>query len=75
MKGPNGQFRPADAVGCAVMVAKIATGELEEVIVEETKQQTDGSKGGRIRAKKLSPERRKEIAKKGAKARWRKRAN
>ncbi len=26
-KGPQGQRRPADAVGCAVQVAKIATGE------------------------------------------------
>ena len=30
-RGPNGEQRPADAVGCAVMVAKIATGEVEEV--------------------------------------------
>ena len=29
-KGPQGQKRPADAVGCAVQVAKIATGEEEE---------------------------------------------
>ena len=26
-KGPQGQRRPADAVGCAVQVAKIATDE------------------------------------------------
>lgn len=29
-RGPNGQKRPADAVGAAIMVAKIATGEIEE---------------------------------------------
>jgi hypothetical protein len=29
-KGPNGQKRPADAIGLAVMVGKIATGEIEE---------------------------------------------
>ena len=29
-----------------------------------------GSKGGKARAEKLSPERRKEIARKAAKARW-----
>jgi hypothetical protein len=28
------------------------------------------SKGGKVRAEKLSPERRKEIARKAAKARW-----
>lgn len=31
-----------------------------------------GKKGGRARAEKLSPERRKEIAKKAAEARWKK---
>ena len=29
-KGPHFQKRPADAVGCAVHVGKIATGEIEE---------------------------------------------
>jgi hypothetical protein len=31
------------------------------------------AKGGRARAKKLSPERRREIARKAAEARWKKR--
>jgi len=30
-KGPKGEKRPADVIGAAVMVAKIATGELEEI--------------------------------------------
>ena len=29
-EGPQGQRRPADVVGCAVHVAKIATGEIED---------------------------------------------
>ena len=29
-RGPRGEKRPADTIGCAVMVAKIATGEIEE---------------------------------------------
>ena len=29
-RGPNGEKRPADTIGAAVMVAKIATGEIEE---------------------------------------------
>jgi hypothetical protein len=29
-KGPKGEKRPADGIGAAVMVARIATGELEE---------------------------------------------
>jgi len=29
-KGPNRQRRPGDVVGTAIMVAKIATGEVED---------------------------------------------
>jgi hypothetical protein len=29
-RGPRGEKRPADVIGAAVMVAKIATGEIEE---------------------------------------------
>ncbi len=29
-KGPNGEWRPADSNSAAVMVAKIATGEIPE---------------------------------------------
>lgn len=29
-KGPNGEKRPADAIGLAVMIGKIATGEIED---------------------------------------------
>lgn len=71
-KGPNGQKRPADAIGLAVMIGKIATGEIED-------SQTDllpsaaaqlGSLGGKRRAENMTPERRKEIAKNAAKKRW-----
>ena len=65
--GPQGQKRPGDAIGCAVAVAKVATGETEDT---QTKGQEDGRKGGHVRAMKLSPERRKEIAQNGAAARW-----
>jgi len=30
-KGPNGQKRPADAIGLAVMAPRIATGEIEDI--------------------------------------------
>ena len=36
-KGPKGQKRPGDVVGAAVLVAKIATGEVEET-TEASKQ-------------------------------------
>jgi hypothetical protein len=29
-KGPRGEKRPADAIGFAVMIGKIATGEIED---------------------------------------------
>ena len=72
-KGPKGEKRPADAVGAAVMVAKIATGEIEEDIDDDSKDKAAvelGRKGGRARAEKMSPERRQEIARAAAKKRW-----
>jgi hypothetical protein len=29
-RGPKGEKRPADVIGAAIMIAKIATGEIEE---------------------------------------------
>ena len=31
-KGPQGQKRPADVVGCAVALTRIATGEAKEAL-------------------------------------------
>lgn len=31
-KGPRGEKRPADAIGLAVMIGKIATGEITEEV-------------------------------------------
>ena len=31
-KGPRGEKRPADAIGLAVMIGKIATGEIEDEV-------------------------------------------
>ena len=70
-RGPKGEKRPADAVGAAVMVAKIATGEIEEPDDGKNKAAVElGRKGGQARAKKMSPERRAEIARKAAQKRW-----
>lgn len=71
--GPKGQKRPADVIGNAIKVAQIATGEAQEDLPDDGKDpaaQALGAKGGRKRAAKLSPERRKAIATKAAKARW-----
>lgn len=70
-KGPNGQKRPADAIGLAVMVGKIATGEIEDNH-SESRQAARESSGGRARAAALTETERVKIAKKGATARWEK---
>ena len=67
-RGPNGQKRPADTIGCAVHVMKIATREIEEELPSKTRN--GGLKGGKARASTLTPERRSEIARKAAKVRW-----
>ena len=74
-KGPQGQKRPADVIGNAVRVMQIATGEAEEEFDDDGKNPAAvelGRKGGKARAKKLTPEQREEIARLAAQARWRK---
>ncbi len=68
-KGPKGEKRPADVIGAAVMVAKIATGELEESS-ERSGRVRSGRAGAKARAESLSGEERRKIAKKAAAARW-----
>lgn len=54
-KGPRGEKRPADAVARAVMVAKIATGEIEDERDDVRAAAVAlGSKGGQARARKLT---------------------
>ena len=72
-KGPQGQKRPAAAIGTAVLVGKIATGEAEETTVNEARQR-GGQSGGKARAEKLNSEQRVEIAKRAAEARWKPKA-
>lgn len=68
-KGPQGQTRPTDAIGCAIRVAQIATGEAEEV-ADVGRITRIGSAGGIARSRAVSPARRKEIAAAAAAARW-----
>ena len=70
-KGPRGEKRPADAIGLAVLIGKIATGEVDDT-TEATKSAAAqlGSLGGKKRAANMTPERRKEIAKAAAAKRW-----
>ena len=73
--GPKGERRPADVIGAAIMVAKIATGEIEDTTPERrTKERArqGGLRGGNARALKLTKEQRSEIARVAAEARWKK---
>jgi hypothetical protein len=70
-KGPQGQKRPADVIGNAVRVMRIATGEeAEELDAVKSAAAELGARGGKARAAKMSAERRSEIAANAAKLRW-----
>ncbi|HXB42984.1 MAG TPA: hypothetical protein VNV85_02960 [Puia sp.] len=72
--------RPTDANQRAVLIAKIATGEIEDPVEEKDPVKAaasmlgrlGGLKGGNARAKKLTAKKRSDIAKKAAAARWKK---
>lgn len=70
-KGPRGENRAADIVGCAVTVAKIATGEIEDERDKSPGRRRSGLAGAKARNANLSGDVRKEIAKVAAAARWR----
>ena len=79
-KGPQGQKRPADVIGNAVKVMRIATGQEQETIPTDTRNpaavalsKLGASKGGVARAARLTSKKRKDIAKKAANARWKNR--
>jgi hypothetical protein len=72
-RGPKGEKRPVDANQRAVMVARIATGEIEDKVTDDGKNAAAvalGRMGGKARAKVMSAKRRKEIARKAATSRW-----
>ena len=69
-KGPRGEQRPADLIGNAVMVAKIATGEIEDTRYKQPAKVKSGLAGAKARAEKLTEEERKAIARKAAGGRW-----
>jgi hypothetical protein len=72
-KGPKGQKRPADVIGNAVKVMRIATGEEEEFPADDGKDkaaQSLGRRGGKARAKALTKQERVAIARAAAAKRW-----
>ena len=62
--GPNGERRPGNVVSNAVHCCRI--------LVKDTEETHSGLQrnGGKARAESLTPERRREIARKAAAARW-----
>lgn len=72
-KGPKGEKRPADVIGNAVKIARIATGEDEDALTDDGKDAAAvslGRRGGKARASALSKSRRSQIAKDAASKRW-----
>jgi hypothetical protein len=70
-RGPKGEKRPADVIGAAVHVMRIATGQVEETVAAKA-QRAGGLKGGKARARSLTAVQRSEIARAAASARWKK---
>jgi hypothetical protein len=76
-KGPKGERRPADVIGAAVKVMRIATGEETEDYGPAPESEGKdpaavalGRKGGQARAEGMSAKQRKQIARKAARKRW-----
>jgi hypothetical protein len=76
-RGPKGEQRPADVIGAAVKVMRIATGEEPEGYGSDHESGCKdpaavalGRKGGKARAEVMTANRRKEIARKAAQSRW-----
>ena len=69
--------RPRDPNQLAKLIVDIATGEAEDTVSEskrasKRKGRAGGLKGGKARAKRLTPQEREDIARLAARARWKK---
>lgn len=69
-KGPNGQTRPADVIGSAVHIAKIATSEIEDMTLKQPAKRASGLAGVKARQENTTEAQRREIAERSAAARW-----
>ena len=74
-RGPKGEIRPADVIGNAVKIMRIAVGEESEIKDEKNPHavalgRLGGQKGGKARAKKLSDKQKTDIAANAANFRW-----
>jgi hypothetical protein len=67
--------RPRDPIQLGKLIVDIATGQIEDQVEDAAASEVRrkaGIEGGNARARSLSAERKSEIAKTGANARWRK---
>ena len=78
-RGPRGEKRPEDPAQAAVMVVRVATGEIEELLDDQPRNKNAKAvapgrlgdlKGSNARAQKLTRLDCEMIATKAAKARW-----
>jgi hypothetical protein len=73
-RGPKGEKRPADVIGNAVHVMRVATGEIDETATTDDGKNAAavalGRMGGKARAAGMTAKKRKEIAQKAAAKRW-----
>jgi len=67
---PKSERRLADVIGCAITVARLSVGETDEPLRELSGKVRSGHAGACARAAKLTSEKRQEIARKAAEARW-----
>ncbi len=69
-RGPQGQERPADVIGCAVQVARLSVGLEAEELREPSGRVRSGHAEAKARANSLAPEKRQEIGRRAAQVRW-----
>lgn len=69
-KGPQGQKRPADVIGSTIMVARLATGEIQRKSKEPSGRVRSGIAGAKARAESMMKEERSAAASLTAHLRW-----
>jgi len=69
-RGPKGEKRPADVIGAAIMVAKIATGDIADDMKVSSGRVRSGKVGGKARAAILTSDEKKAVARVAASTRW-----
>lgn len=69
-KGPQGQDRPADVIGCAVQAGRLSVGLETEELREPSGRVRSGQDGAKGRVERLRAQERQEIAPKAAATRW-----